>query len=395
MKRSKKIDACVPSLTLSLAEEAARYEKAGESVIHFGTGEPDFVTPEYIREGAKAAIDAGHTKYDAVAGVAALRQAIVRYIEKEQGIRYSPNQVIVGSGAKTSLSVALQTILDPGDEVIIPRPYWVSYTEMVKLAGGVPVIVKTDEAADYKMTPQQLRDAVTDRTAAVLLNTPSNPTGAFYTEAELAALAEVILEKDLWIISDEIYEAFVYDGKKTTSIAALGEDVKAHTIRVSGFSKTFAMTGWRLGYACAPDTIIEGMKKIQGHNISHPCTIAQYAGLTALEEEGDTVARITALFDKRRHAMMERLDGLSGISYIHPVSTFYIFANVRDVVAQHPYGITSAFDLSRELLTRKKVVTIPGEAFGVTDHIRFSFATSMEEIEEGFDRIEGFLKNEE
>ncbi|SDP81073.1 aspartate aminotransferase [Eubacterium maltosivorans] len=388
---SEKVENCIDSLTLSLSEKAKAFREAGEAVVSFGTGEPDFTTPAYICDGAKAAIDAGHTKYDAVTGVAALRSVIARKLKEDNGLSYGMDEIIVNSGAKSSLSVALQTILNPGDEVIIPKPYWVSYTEMVKLAGGVPVVVDTDPENAFKMTAEQMKAAITDKTKAMMLNTPVNPTGVLYSREELQALAAVAVEADILVISDEIYEEFVYDGNKTVSIASLGEAIKNNTILVNGFSKTYAMTGWRLGYAAAPADIIAGMKRIQGHTISHPSTITQYAGITALEEKGEVVDEIIRIFDERRKTMMARLDKIPQLSYIYPQSTFYIFVDISRVIEDNRYGIASGYEFSQRLLNEQKVVTIPGEAFGVTEHIRLSFATSMEEIEEGFNRIEAFL----
>lgn len=391
MRCSEKIDHCTDSLTLSLAEKAAGYTAAGESVIRFGTGEPDFQTPKYICDGAKAAIDAGYTKYDAVAGVYALRQAICNKLKKENGLSYTPDEIIVGSGAKSSLSVTLQALLDPGDEVIMPRPYWVSYTEMVKLAGGRPVIVDTRPDNHFKMTAAELQTAVTSNSKVVMLNTPVNPTGQFYTQKELQALATVIVKENLIVISDEIYEAFMYDGNHAVSIAALGDAIKAHTVVVNGFSKTFAMTGWRLGYAAAPQWIIDGMKKIQGHTISHPSTITQHAGVTALKEQGETIRPMIAMYDGRRRTMMKRLDAIPELKYLYPAGTFYIFVDVRDILADPDYGVKSAYDLSMQMLESKKVVTIPGEAFGVEGFLRFAYTVNEKVIEEGFDRIEAFL----
>lgn len=388
---SDKVTNCVASMTLSLSEKAAAYKKAGESVISFGTGEPDFTTPAYICEGGKAAIDAGYTKYDAVAGVLELRQAIARKLERDNGLHYTVDEIIVNSGAKSSLFVALQTILNPGDEVVMPIPYWVSYTEMVKLAGGVPVLVPTRPEDQFKMQPAALEAAITDRTRVLMLNTPVNPTGVFYQKDELQAIADVCLRHDLLIIADEIYEAFLYDDNQIVSIATLSEAVKQNTLVVNGFSKTFAMTGWRLGYAAGPKDLIDGMKRIQGHTISHPSTIAQHAGITALNDQGDTVAKIIQTFDARRKRMCARLDKIDGLRYIYPQSTFYIFVDVSGITHDPACGIDSAFAFSEKLLTEEKVVTIPGEAFGVADYIRLSFATSIEAIEEGFDRIEKFL----
>lgn len=388
---AEKVENCIDSLTLSLSEKAKAFREAGESVVSFGTGEPDFTTPEYICDGAKAAIDAGHTKYDAVTGVAALRSVIAKKLKEDNGLSYGMDEIIVNSGAKSSLSVALQTILNPGDEVIIPKPYWVSYTEMVKLAGGVPVVVDTDPENAFKMTAEQMKAAITDKTRAMMLNTPVNPTGVLYSREELQALADVAVEADILVIADEIYEEFVYDGHKTVSIASLGEAIKNNTILVNGFSKTYAMTGWRLGYAAAPADIIAGMKRIQGHTISHPSTITQYAGITALEEKGEVVDEIIRIFDERRKAMMARLDKIPRLSYIYPQSTFYIFVDISRVIEDNRYGIASGYDFSQRLLNEQKVVTIPGEAFGVKEYIRLSFATSMEDIEDGFNRIEAFL----
>lgn len=389
---SDKVLHCVDSMTLSLSEKVAAYKKAGEKVVSFGTGEPDFITPEYIREGGKAAIDAGYTKYDAVAGVLALRQAIAKKLEKKNHLIYEPDEVIVTSGAKSALSVALQTILNQGDEVVIPVPYWVSYTEMVKLAGGVPVLVKTLPENQFKMQATDFEAAITEKTKVLMLNTPVNPTGVFYSKEELSTIAEVAVRHNILVISDEIYEEFVYDGKKVTSIATLGDAIKQNTIVINGFSKTYAMTGWRLGYAAAPKDIIDGMKRIQGHTLSHPCTIAQYAGLTALDGGEEVVTQIIKTFDKRRHVMMERLDRIPGLGYIYPESTFYVFVDLSRLLENPKLNIQTAYEFSEKLLTEEKVVTIPGEAFGVERHIRLSFATSEEAIEEGFDRIEKFLK---
>ena len=388
-----RVNHCIDSMTLKLSARAKAFKDAGENVISFGTGEPDFTTPDYICEGGKAAIDARHTKYDAVAGVAALRAAIADKFAQDNGLSYSPEEIIVCSGAKTYLSVALQTLLNPGDEVIIPKPYWVSYTEMVKLAGGVPVIVDTRPENQFKMTARELQAAITPKTRVLMLNSPVNPTGVIYGPEDLKAIAEVAVAADLVVLSDEIYEAFVYDGNKTVSIAALGEAIKNNTLVINGFSKTFAMTGWRLGYAAGPKDIIDAMKKVQGHNISHPCTIAQYAGLTALRDKGAAVAEMIAVFDERRRAMMARLDKIAVLDYIYPASTFYIFVDISAVIKDNKNDIASGYDFSERLLEDYKVVTIPGEAFGVENHIRLCFTTAVADIEAGFDRIEAFLNN--
>lgn len=391
LKCSEKIDRCSDSLTLALAEKAAALTDAGADVVRFGTGEPDFDTPAYIGDGAKAAIDAGYTKYDAVAGVYALREAICDKLEGENHLHYTPANIVVTSGAKSALAVSLQTLLDPGDEVIIPRPYWVSYTEMVKLAGGVPVIVDTDPEDGFKMTAQALAAAVTGRTKVVMLNTPVNPTGQVYRKEELTALAEVIVAEDLVVISDEIYEAFVYDlNAAAVSIAALGEAIKARTIVVNGFSKTFAMTGWRLGWAAAPAWIAAGMNKIQGHTISHPSTISQHAGIAALRGRAGRIAPMIAEYAARRKTMTARLDAL-GLSYLPPDGTFYIFVDVRPLLADPSTPFETATAFSMQLLEAKQVVTIPGEAFGADGFVRFAYTVDRATIDKGFDRIEAFL----
>ena len=382
------------SLTLSLAEKAKTLRDAGESVISFGTGEPDFTTPDYICDGAKKAIDAGYTKYDAVAGVLALRKAISKKLRDDNGLDYPPENIIVNSGAKSSISVALQAILNPGDEVIIPRPYWVSYTEIIRFAGGVPVIAETQKEDNFKLTPDELIYAITPKTKAIILNTPVNPTGVIYTLDELLALSEVLVRNKILVISDEIYEEFVYDNHKHISIASLNREIKNQTILVNGFSKTYAMTGWRLGYAAANSEIIIGMKRVQGHTISHPSTISQHAGITALEEKSNTVDNIIRMFDERRLAMIECLNKIPELDYIYPESTFYIFVDISTILNNRKNIINpdTSFGFSEKLLEVAKVIVIPGEAFGMTNYIRLSFATSLEDIDEGFRRITQFIE---
>jgi len=392
---SDKVKFCQDSLTLSLAEKAKNFKDAGESVISFGTGEPDFTTPEYICVGANKAIKAGHTKYDAVAGVLALRKAISKKLREDNGLDYPPENIIVNSGAKSSIFLALQTILNPGDEVIVPCPYWVSYTEMIRLAGGIPVIAETQRDNKFKLTPDELIYAITPKTKAIILNTPGNPTGVIYSLDELLALSEVIVRNSILVISDEIYEEFVYDNRKHISIASLNSDIKKQTILINGFSKTYAMTGWRLGYAAASPEIITGMKRIQGHTISHPSTISQHAGITALEEKGDFIHKIMLLFDERRQVMIEQLDNINGLDYIYPEGAFYIFVDITNILINrkniiHP---DTSYGFSEKLLEAAKVVVIPGEAFGMPNYIRFSFATSIEDIDEGFRRLNRFIES--
>lgn len=381
-----------PSMTLTLSEKAKELTEKGEAVISFGTGEPDFPTPEYICEGAVEAIGAGYTKYDAVAGVKALREAIGKKLREENGLNYDTGQIVVTSGAKSALSLTLEAIVNPGDEVIIPVPYWVSYTEMVKLAGGVPVLVPTTAANLFKLTPEILEKAITPKTKAVMLNTPNNPTGVFYRKEELEALAKVIVDADIYVLSDEIYESFVYTDESPISIAAFGDGIKERTIVINGFSKTYAMTGWRLGYLAAPPDVAAAIIRIQGHTLSHPSTIAQYAGLRALSGQKELVRRIIPLFAERRQEMMTRLDRIPEFTYTLPESTFYIFANISALIGSET-GIKSSMDFCMKLLEDQKVVTIPGEAFGMPEYLRFSFATSLEKIDAGFDRMETFVNH--
>lgn len=392
---SDKVKSCQDSLTLRLAEKARAFKDAGKSVISFGTGEPDFTTPDYICNGAKKAIEAGYTKYDAVAGVYDLRKAISKKLREDNGLEYPPENIIVNSGAKSSISVALQTILNPGDEVIVPKPYWVSYTAMIRLAGGVPVIAETQPENKFKITPEELIYAITPKTKAIILNTPVNPTGVIYSLEELLALSEVLVRNKILVISDEIYEEFIYDDRKHISIASLNSKIKDQTILVNGFSKTYAMTGWRLGYAAANSEIIAGMKRVQGHIISHPSTISQHAGITALEEKNDTIDKIISVFDERRHAMMEHLDTIPGLEYIYPESTFYIFVDISAILKNRKNVINpdTSFGFCEKLLEQAKVVIIPGEAFGMPGYMRLSFATSLEDIHEGFNRLTQFIQN--
>jgi len=383
------------SLTLSLAEKTKILKDAGEAVISFGTGEPDFTTPEYICDGAKKAINAGYTKFDVVAGVLDLRKAISKKLRDDNGLDYPPENIIVNSGAKSSILIALQTILNPGDEVIVPRPYWVSYLEMIRLAGGVPIIAETQKSNNFKLTPDELIYAITTKTKAIILNAPVNPTGVIYTLEELLALSEVLVRNKILVISDEIYEEYVYENHKHISIASLNREIKNQTILVNGFSKTYVMTGWRLGYAAANAEIIDGMKRVQAHTLSHPSTISQYAGLTALQEKSNTVENIVRMFDERRLKMIEYLNRIPEIDYIYPESTFYIFVDISTVLNNRKNIINpdTSFGFAEKLLEVAKVIVIPGEAFGMPNYIRLSFAAApIEEIDEGSHRLTQFIE---
>lgn len=373
------------SPTLRIAALAGRMKADGVDVLDFSVGQPDFPTPEVAKEAGKRAIDANRTGYTTSEGIIELRMAIADKLLRDNGLEYSPQDIIVSPGAKASLYFLAMTLFQPGDEVLIPSPYWVSYPEQVKLAGATPVFVPTTGASRFKPTPGDMAAAVTPRTKAIILNYPSNPTGSCYDAAELAALARVCLKHDLLIISDEIYEKLLYDGRVFTSIASLGPEIKARTVVVNGMSKSYSMTGWRLGYAAGPRDIIDGMAKVQSHSTSNPTSIAQWAGLAALQSAGDDVERMRQEFEVRRDLIMRRLGAIPGIACIPPDGAFYAFPNVS---AYFSGGrISSALDLAGYLLENARVAVVPGEAFGSPHHIRLSYACSLSQIEEGMDRI--------
>jgi aspartate aminotransferase len=323
-----------------------------------------------------------------------LRKAICAKMKRDHGLEYNPNQVIVSSGAKHSLSNSFAAILNPGDEVIVPVPYWVSYTEIIKLNDGVPVLVPTQKENNFKMTKQELMSAVTSKTKAILLNTPNNPTGSIYTEKELIDIAEVAVENNLYVVSDEIYEQLTYDGKKHISIAQLGDEIKELSIVINGMSKAYAMTGWRLGYACGDEKIIKAMSSVQSHAVSHPSSITQYASVAALNGPQDDVHKMVEQFAKRRTYMFERLSNIEGLKCLMPDGAFYIYVDITNYINKKLCGqrITSSLDFAQILLEQGHVAVIPGAAFGTDNFIRFSYATSMEIIEKGIDTFEEFIK---
>jgi len=390
---SDRVKNCRESITLSLVEKIRKYKEAGESIINFGIGEPNFKIPDYICDAAKAIIDAGYTKSDAVAGVYSLRRAISKKLREDNGLDYSTDNIIINNGVKSSISVALQTILNPGDEVIVVKPYWVSYIEMIRLVGGVPVIADTQRDNQFKLTPDELIYAITPKTKAIILNTPTNPTGVMYSLDELLKLSEVLVRNNVIVISDEIFEEFVYGERKHISIASLNSEIKDLTIVVNGFSKTFAMTGCSLGYAAANSEIIDGMKQVQGHTISNPSAISQHVGKIVLEEKGEINENFIHVFDERRQAMIDRLDQIPGIEYIYPESTFYIFVDIEQILnnRKNVMNPDTSFGFCEKLLENYKVVVVPGEAFGMTNYLRFSFAAAIEDLDEGFNRISKFI----
>ncbi len=393
MKLARRARGISPSPTLSIDTKAKEMKASGANVINFGVGEPDFDTPRHVKETAARALDAGMTKYTAVAGIIELRKAIADKLRRENGLLYETDEIIVSAGAKHSLYNAFQVLCDEGDEVILPVPYWVSYIEQIKMTGARPVLVKTTLENGFKLTPEQLREAITPRTRLLVLNSPSNPTGAVYSRAELEALARVVLDSDVAVISDEIYEKLLYDGHEHVSIAAVHPGMKERTVVINGLSKAYAMTGWRIGYAAAPKPVAKAMTDLQSHSTSNPTSIAQAAGVAALTGSQESVCEMLAQFTQRRAYMLERLRGMPGVLCTSPGGAFYVFPYVGGLLGRSYQGIpvNSAAELAALLLEKKQVALVPGIAFGDDRYIRLSYATDLETIREGLDRIEAFL----
>ncbi len=390
LKTASRLDPIKPSITLAVTAKAAKLKADGFDVVSFGAGEPDFDTPDHIKEAARASLDRGVGKYTDVAGIAPLRAAISAELSKVHGFPILPEQVLVSVGAKHSLFNLFLALLDPGDEVIIPAPYWVSYPDMVMLAGGKPVIVDTRAEDNFEMSAAQLAAAVTPRTRAVVLNTPSNPTGAVYDAAAIAKLAEVVVDKNLLVVSDDIYRQLVYGDAKYASIAAVGPELAARTILVDGVSKTYAMTGWRIGYAAGPLAIIKAMTKIQGQSTSNPTHIAQTATLAALTGPQDCVETMRKAFDERRVEMVKLLRAIPGVDCREPMGAFYAFPDVGAFVGKTtPAGKPLADDvaLCDWLVEDARVAVVPGSGFGAPGHVRLSYACSMANIQEGVRRL--------
>ena len=394
LRISDKISKIAPSITLAIDAKLKQMLAEGIKVYGFGVGEPDFDTPKYIKDAAVKALDMGLTKYTAAQGTLELRKAVCAKMKRDHGLEYNPNQVIASSGAKHSLSNAFAAILNPGDEVILPVPYWVSYTEIIKLNDGTPVLVPTKKDNSFKMTKDELQSAITSKTKAILLNTPNNPTGSIYTENELKDIADIAVKNNIFVISDEIYEQLIYDGKKHISIAQFGDEIKELTIVINGMSKAYAMTGWRLGYACADEKIIKAMSSIQSHAVSHPNSITQYASTIALNGPQDDAYKMVEQFAKRRTYMFERLSKIEGIKCLMPEGAFYIYADITNYMNKKLCGqtIKSSLDFAQILLEQGHVAVIPGSAFGTDNFVRLSYATSMETIEKGLDTFEEFIK---
>ena len=389
---SEKIKKISPSATLAIDSKFKAMKAEGVDAVGFGTGEPDFDTPQYIKDAAIKAINDGVTKYTPASGTLLLRQTVCKKFKDENGLDYQPEQIVVSNGAKHALVNAFMAVLNPGDEVIIPAPFWVSYPEMVKIADGVPVIIETKEEDDFKFTAEQFKNAITAKTRAIVLNSPSNPTGMVYTEEELRAIADIAVENNIYVISDEIYEHLIYEGKHT-SIASFNENIKELTIIINGVSKTYAMTGWRIGFSASNKTIAKAMASLQSHATSNPNSIAQAATIAALSGGKEEIAAMRKEFEKRRDYMVERMNKIEGISCRKPHGAFYVMMNITKLKGRTIAGklIETASDLSEVFLDKEKVATVPCESFGTGDFVRWSYATSIENIKEGLDRLERLL----
>lgn len=389
MKLSERARAISPSPTLAIDARAKEMKAQGIKVVNFGVGEPDFDTPQHIKEAATAALAAGMTKYTPVGGIPELKEAIVAKFAHDNGLTYSPDEIVVSVGAKHSLYNAIQVLCDEGDEVIVPAPYWVSYVEQVKLAGGVPKIVRTSLDNGFKLTPEELRAALSPRARVLILNTPSNPTGAVYDRRELEALAEVALSAGLTIVSDEVYEKLVYDGNQHVSIASVAPEVQAQTVVINGVSKAYAMTGWRIGYVGAPREVARAMTRLQSHSTSNPTSIAQAAALAALIGPQEPVQEMVAAFARRRAYILERLQALPGVACPAPGGAFYVFPDFSAYWGREYKGkrIGNSTDLAQIFLEEAQVAVVPGIAFGDDNCIRFSYAASRATIAEGLDRV--------
>ncbi len=394
IRTCKNLQTITPSMTLAITAKAKQLRAEGKDVIGFGAGEPDFDTPEAIKQAGIAAIEANFTRYTEVNGTMALRKLICKKFQEENGLDYEPKNIIVNSGAKHSLYVALSAILNQGEEVIVPVPYWVSYPEMVKIAGGVPVYVQTTAENGFKVTAQDLQNALSEKTKAIMLNSPSNPTGSVYSREELQVVADFAVKNNIIVLSDEIYESIIYDGAEHVSIAQLGEEIKKNTIVINGLSKTYAMTGWRVGYTAAEEDIIKAMSSIQGHTVSHPASISQKAGEAAMTLDKKIIEDMVRQYDERRRFMMRYIDeNIPMFSYIKPEGAFYLYVDISKTFGKTYKGkeVNCALDFAGVLLEESLVAVIPGEGFGTKEFIRLSYATSMKNIEEGLKRIRDFV----
>lgn len=386
-----RVKTLTPSTTLAITAKAKELKASGVDVIGLGAGEPDYNTPENILKAATRSMEAGHTKYTPAGGLPELKKAIISKLERDQQLTYKPSEIMVGVGAKHVLYTLFQVILNPTDEVIIPIPYWVSYPEQVKLAGGTPVFIEGTKEQEYKVTAEQIRSAITEKTRAIIINSPSNPTGMIYTEEELSQIAEVCEEEDIWIISDEIYEKLVYDGIKHVSVAQLSNDAKNRTFIINGVSKSHSMTGWRIGYIAGDETVVKAMTDLASHSTSNPVTTSQYAAIEAYNGPQDAVEEMRLAFESRLQQIFPKVSAIPGFNVLKPQGAFYLLPEVKEAAAKTGYQSVDAF--AQALLEEANVAVIPGSGFGSPDTIRLSYATSLNLLEEAVSRIDSFVKS--
>lgn len=385
-----------PSATLAIDTMYKQMKADGLDVVGFGAGEPDFPTPDHIKQAGIAAIEENFTRYTPAVGTIDLRKVICERLKADFDLNYTPAQIVVSSGAKPCVYVALQALVNQGDEVILPAPYWVSYSELICMSGGVPVIIETTEAENFKITAEKLAAAITSKTKCIVLNNPCNPTGMMYTREELQSIVKVCIEEDIYIISDEIYSCLVYDKQQFTSIASLGEEVKERTILINGVSKAYAMTGWRIGYAAAPEHIAKVMANYLSHAISSPCAVSQKAAEMALSSSQESVKTMRRAFERRRNFMVERMNQIPGVSCIKPQGAFYVMMNIEQLIGKELFGVVirNSDDFSKLFLEHGKVAVVPGTSFHAPNFVRWSYATSTDNIRKGLDRLEKFLAGE-
>ena len=388
MKIANRMENLSPSVTMAITALARELKAQGKDILSFSAGEPDFDTPEIIKQAAIKAINDGQTKYTAVEGIIATKQAIINKLKKDHNLDYKLDNILISNGAKHSLFNLFQVLVEEGDEVIIPAPYWVTYPEQVKFSDGVPVFIDTDDSTEFKITPEQLKAAITPKTKVLLLNTPSNPTGSVYTKEELIALGKVLEGTDIIVLSDEMYEKIIYNGKKFTAAAEVSEDMFKRTVTINGLSKAVAVTGWRFGYLASPDVkLVKALTKLQGQVTSNINTMTQYAAIPALNGDADAdIEMMRAAFEERKNIVVKSFNEIKGLSTIDPDGAFYAFVNIKDVT-------NDSMKFCADLLEQKGVALVPGLAFGTEGYVRFSFATDLATIQEGIKRIKEFVEN--
>lgn len=389
---SKKLSSITPSFTIGISTKVNELKSQGIDIINLSIGEPDFLTPQSAKDAAKVAIDNNKTRYDAANGLKDFRQAICEKLKNENNLNYTIDEIVVSSGAKHAITNALIAITDPGDEILIPKPYWVSYPEMVKLTGGVPVFIETQKSNNFKVSKEELVNSITDKTKAIFITNPSNPTGAIYTKEELSEVVDVCIEKGIYIIADEIYEKICYDGN-FTSIASLSDKAKDITITINGLAKSAAMTGWRIGYTASNKEVAKAMSSIQGHLVSHPCTIAQYAGLEALKSASKDMDIMVEGYRERRNMAKEMFDKINGVDIVNPDGAFYIFMDMSSLKGKLNYDESLSIEVCNRLLEDYKLALVPGVAFGLDDFVRMSYAADINDVKEGINRIQKFVES--